>query len=325
MTRSDLLRLVLAAADDIGRVFDHAEISTWPAGSLEALCRLGLLRQAATGLHAPCPNCADGHIEPVTIRLGASDAKRFFIWCPDAMRVEVTPEMCNGWEVDRAGLAAAVSAALGITQVPKAVMPERFWRMGRTPWPPGTSQTREVVLAMRMHERDASAVAAHVGAGGRAIVLVPHQVPDGRIWPNTVPAVVPLSQVLSCDGDGLVLDVRAVVDMVGAADHLIEQAEAIALGPTGKKMVRRQVKAEIKSLLTDDAYVAAYKEHGSYRKAADALTEQTGQTIGKDKVRRAVERRGGRAEVMAKEDSASVARGVASQRCDRAKKFLERR
>lgn len=325
MTKNDLLGLILAAVDDEGRVFDHAEIATWPPGSLDEFCRRGLIRQGSGGLYAPCPNCTDGHIEPVTIRAGPGKTNRFYIWCPESMRIEVRPEMCNGWEVDPAGLAAAVAGALGLNGKPKPVVAERLWRLGRTPWPPGSNRTREIVLARRMHDNDASAIAAHVGLGGRTVVLVPHHVPDERIWTGTVPPVISLAKVTTWNDGQLTLDAMAMVDVVETADRLAESAEAIALGPTGKSMVRRQVKAEIKSLLTDDAYIAAYKKHGSYRKAADALTEQTGQKIGKDKVRRAVERHGGLAEVMPNEDSASVARTVASQGRDRARKIIERR
>lgn len=325
MTNTDLLGLILAAADDQGRVFDHAEIARWPPGALGQFCHVRLVRRGAGGLYAPCPNCTDGHIEPVTIRAGRDGTKRFYIWCPESMRVEVQPEMCNGWQVDLAGLAAVLAGALGLKGRPRPVVADRLWRLGRTPWPPGSSNTREVVFARRMQDDDAPAVAAHIGAGGRAIVLVPSHVPDTRVWSGPVPAAIPLSELTTWHDDQLVLDVVAMADAVGAADRLAASAEAIALGPTGKKMVRRQVKAEIKSLLTDDAYVAAFKQHGSYRKAAAALTEQTGQKIGKDKVRGAVERHGGRAEVLSGEDSVSVSRTVASQRRDRSKKFIERR
>jgi len=302
----DLLRLILAAADDVGRVFDFATTATWPSGAVETFKRLGVLRQAAGSLHAPC-------------------TRRFYIHCPEELRVEVRPEMCVGWEIDPDGLAKVVAMSMGLVGRPQPVVAARFWRLGRTSWPPGTRKTRPVVFVRRMGDDDASSIAAHVGPGGRAIVLVPHHVPDERIWPGSVPAVIPLTEVMTW-GDGQpVLDVMAMVDAVETADHLAEAAEAISLGSTGKKMVRRQVKAEIKSLLTDDTYVSAYKEHGSYRKAADALTEQTGQPISKDKVRRAVERRGGLAEIVPDGDSASVARTVASQRRDRAKKFIERR
>lgn len=325
MTRNNLLALVLAAADDVGRIFDHTEIQTWPAGSLEVLRRLGLLRPAAVGLHAPCPNCDDGHVEPVIVRAGTGDTKRYFISCPETLRVEVQPEMCNGWEVDRVGLAAAVAAALAMTATPKPVVPERFWRLGRTPWPPGSGQTREVVLAVRLHEPDAPTIAAHVGPGGRAIVLVPQHAPGDRLWSDPVPAVVPLAQILTLGDAGLIVDATAVVEIVRAADERAKKADAVALGPTGKKLVRRQLKAEIKSMLTDDAYVAAYKEHHSFRKAADALTKQTGQPVSKDAVRRAVERHGGIADVIPEDDSSSVARTVASQRRDRAEKIVQRR
>jgi len=325
MTSNDLLRLILISADDVGRVFDYAEIATWPPGAIDDFHRLGLIRQATNGLHAPCPNCADGHIESVTIRAGPGDTKRFYIWCPESMRVEITPEMCVGWEIDPTGLAMAIAALIGLKGKPQAVVAERFWRLGRTPWPPGSRKTRQVVLARRMGDDDASNVAAHVGPGGRTIVLVPHHEPDGRIWSGLVPAVIALSEVMTWDDGQPVLDVMALVDAVETADHLAKSPGAIALGPTGRKMVRRQVKAEIKSLLTDDAYVAAYKKHGSYRKAADALSKQTGQKIGKDRVRRAVERHGGLAEIIPDGDSVSVSRTVASQRCDRAKKFTERR
>jgi len=325
MRRNNPLDLVLAAADDVGRIFDHAEVKTWPAGSLEEMCQLGLLRSAATGLHTPCPNCDDGHVEPVAIRSGPDGKKRYFIWCPQSMRVEVAPEMCNGWEVDRAGLAAAVAAALGIKQTPRAVVPERFWQLGRTPWPPGTRQTRQVVLTCRLHDQDAQAVTAHVGPGGRTIVLVPQHAPDGRLWSDPAPAVVPLVEVLSLADAGLVIDATAVIEIVRAADDRAKKADAVTLGPRGTTMVRRQVKAEIKSLLPDDAYLAAYKEHHSYRKAAEALTEQMEKPVSKDAVRRAVKRHGGLAEVIPDDDSASVSRTVASQRRDRAKKVLERR
>ncbi len=325
MTRNDLLRLILVAADDVGRVFDHADIAAWPAGAVDEFCHRQLIRQAAGGLHAHCPNCVDGHIEPVTIRAGPDGTQRFFIWCPESMRVEVRPQMCNGWEVNRTGLAAAFAAALGLRGTPRPVVPDRLCWLGRTKWPPGSTQTREVLLAIRMRDPDAATIAAHVGSGGRAIVLVPHDAPDEQIWNHPAPAVVPLSDVLTLDASGLAVDVSAIVEMVRTADERCARADAAPLGSADKKLVRRQLKAELKRHLTDDAYLAAYKEHHSFRKAAEALTQQTGQPISKDAVRRAVERHGGRAAVVDEDDSPSVARTVASQRRDRAEKILSRR
>jgi hypothetical protein len=45
---------------------------------------------------------------------------------------------------------------------------------------------------------------------------------------------------------------------------------------------------EIESMVSNEMYVAAYRQHQSYRKAAEELSRQTGQKITKDKVARAV-------------------------------------
>lgn len=321
--KSDLFSLLLASVEDVGRVFDHAETSTWPGGELDALRGLRLIKEAAVGLHAPCPDCDGGHIEPVTIRRGKDGTPRFFIHCPESMRVEVTAEMCSGWEADLDGLAGALSAAMDLKQRPKALVPGRLWRLGRTKW---RTSTREVILAIRLRDADAAAITAHIGPGGRAIVFVPRHPPYDRIWPGHVPAVVALSRVATLGPKGIELDVGAITELVTDADAAAEARSTLPVDPEVKKqVVRRQVTAALDSQQWDDILAAAYRQHGSYRKAATELTKKTGQTISKDKVRRAVERKGGIAEVMADTDSASVSRTVASQPRDRAKKFAERR
>lgn len=322
MRPTDLFHLLLEAMDDVDRVFDHRETSCWPPGELEALKALGLVRRATGALHAPCPNCDEAHIEPVMIRQVDGGAPRYFIRCPQSMRVEVSAEMCIGWQVDGEGLARALSDAMDLQSKPKAIVPGRLWQLGRTPW---KKATREVVFATRLHDADAATVATHIGPGGRAIVFVPRNAPDDRIWSGNVPAVVALSRVATLTPQGIQLDVAAMSEVVTDADRLAEARSALPVDPEVKKqVVRRQVAAHMKSMEWDDNLVAAYKQHNSYRKAARALTEQTGKPISKDMVQRAVERQGGLAEVMSDSDSPSVARTVASQRRDRARKFSER-
>lgn len=318
MTKADVLRLLFACADDVGRAFDHSEVSVWPAGALPEFQRAGLLRATQTGLSAPCPNCAEPHIEPVVI-VGDPSVPRYFIRCPESLRVEVTPEICRGWEVNPHGLARAVEAALDLKGAPKVVVPDRLWRLGRLPW---KSKTREVLLALRMGDADAPSIAAHVGTGGRAIVLVPLRVPDDRAWPGHVPAVVALSQVASLDGDRLVIDGVALMESVAASDALAEARSVMPVDPDVKKLtIRRQVKAEIKGHLEDDVLLAAYMQHGSFRVAAMALTEQLDRPVSKDQVYRAVQRAGGAKEIADRDDSGSIARRVASQSRDRSKKI----
>ncbi|MCC6239701.1 MAG: hypothetical protein IT448_05340 [Phycisphaerales bacterium] len=321
---NDLLRMLLVAADDVGRVFDHATTTLWPMGALARLRVMGILRQSAAGLYAPCPNCSERHVEPVIVRPRADGTRRFYISCRDALRIAVAPAMCECWEIDPSGLAGATARALGLTATPQTVVTGRLWRLGRMPWPPGSSQTREVLLAVRLHDLDGSAVAAHVGPSGRAIVLVPHHVPDDRLWPGRVPPVVAMSQVTTVDGDHLVVDPMALCEVVAEADRRSSEQAGLSLDAISAKKVRRHVNEVIESKITNEALVQAYRIHGSYRKAADALNAD-GYVTDRWAVERAVKAAGGPKAVKKKDDSASVARTVASQSRDRGKKILQYR
>jgi hypothetical protein len=319
MTRAELFRLLLVAADAPGSLFDHAEVSRWPKGALDDLMRSHLVRPAQTGLTAPCPHCDDGHVETVTVVESADDTEkpRYFICCPESLKVEIDEAMCRGWAVDLDGLGAALASALAVS-TPKTVVPGRFWRLGRMQL---RDTTREVVFAVRLAEDDADALMRHVGTGGRAVVFVPHRLPDRSRWPGRAPAVISLHDVAAMVDDNVVLDPQAVIEAIDEADRLAELAGGVSLDARGKKLVRAQVKAEIKGNLTDEMLVAAYQLHGSFDKAADALSEQLETDISRDKVWRAVQRAMEAGTFEPAEDSASVGRSVASQPRDRGKKI----
>ncbi|MFO0491396.1 MAG: hypothetical protein ACK51T_03085, partial [bacterium] len=213
---------------------------------------------------AACPHCEDRHVEVVAKRACPDGRDRLWIYCPEDLRVEVTPEMCRGWQVHPQGFAAAVASAISLTATPVATVPDRLWRLGRIPW---QGKTREILLARRLQESDAASVAAHVGAGGRSVVLVPHHVPDDRIWQGRVPATISLSRIASIADGQFVLDGAALLSMVTEADEVAEQRSLLPTDPEVKKrVVRQQVKAEIKGHLQDDVLVAARKTFGSTRK-----------------------------------------------------------
>lgn len=319
MTKADLFCMLLVAADAPGALFDHAEVSRWPKGALDDMLRAQLIRPAPTGLTAPCPHCDDGHVEAVTVVEPEDDSgkPRYFIWCPESLRVEVTEEMCRGWEVNLDGFAVVLASALGVS-TPKPVIPGRFWRLGRMPW---RDTTREVVFAARLGDDDADVLMRHVGTSGRAVVFVPHRVPDPGRWPGRVPAVIPMHGVAAVADDNVVLDPEAVLEAINEADRAAELAGGVSLDARGKKLVRAQVKAEIKANLTDDILVAAYQEHNSIDKAAEALSKQMETNVSRDKVWRAVKRAEEAGLLARTADSGSVSRSVASQRRDRGKKL----
>ncbi|MBX3408228.1 MAG: hypothetical protein KF869_15865 [Phycisphaeraceae bacterium] len=318
MTRADLFRLLLVAADAPGSLFDHAEVSRWPKGALDDLLRSHLVRPAQTGLTAPCPHCDDGHVETVTVVQSLDDTEkpRYFICCPESLKVEIDEAMCRGWAVDLDGLGAALASALAVS-TPKPVVPGRFWRLGRMQL---RDTTREVVFAVRLAEDDADALMRHVGTGGRAVVFVPHRLPDRSRWPGRAPAVISLHDVAALVDDNVVLDPQAVIEAIDIADKRAEARGEVPEEKLTAKRLERGVRKVIENMVSDDALVQAYVTHGSYRKAADALVRE-GQITDRWAVERAVKAKGGPKAVRRETDSGSVSRAVASQSRDRAKKF----
>ena len=320
MTRNDLLRMLLTAAEDVDRSFDRTAAATWPPGSLDELQSLGILRRSSGGMHATCPNCDEGHVEPVTMV-----GERYYISCPEALLVELEPEMCERWEIDPAGLAAAVANALGLKGRPKEGMADRFWRLGRVPWPPGPERSRSVVLVFRLGSPDASELIRRVPMDGRTIVLVPHQVPDEHVWPGKRPPVIPLSDVLSWT-DSVDLDAETVLDLVQVADDTPYMASGLEITNSDLQlMVRRQIKADKQTELSDEGILQALKIHGGNARAAAKWLNEQGYSIHHSTVSRKLNKLREAHDIDRSEDSPSVARGVASQRSDRQKKFLERR
>ncbi len=101
------------------------------------------------------------------------------------------------------------------------------------------------------------------------------------------------------------------------------QADPSKSAKTDKELerkIRQHIKADKMTHLSDEWYLCAYRQEGSYRKAAAFLSKQVSRKVSKDKVARAVRRFGGPAAALQLEDSESVKRTVASQSRDRLKK-----
>jgi hypothetical protein len=138
------------------------------------------------------------------------------------------------------------------------------------------------------------------------------------------PPIVPLSELITLAADGLSLDRAELFARITAAEEVNNRPIILPLSSQEKKqLIRRQLKEELHSLLDDEVLVAAYREHGSYRKAAAALTAQCNVPITKDQVYWAVQRCGGIRAVSRLEDSFSVRRTVASQGRDKKKIFTK--
>lgn len=295
MTLDELLQLLLIAADDSGRAFRHRDLAEWPEDGLEVFSQLGILRRGSGGLMAECDNCTEPHLERVIMH--DDDPSRMFISCPDAMRVEVTPEMCQCWEVDPGGLADQLNRVLGLSGKAKEVIPSRLWRLGRVLH---DGKTREVLLAMGLHLQDAGSIALQVGPKGRSIVLVPSIVPDDRIWPDVVPAVIALDQISSVEDGQFIINGHVFMDMIAEADECKDRQSILPVDPAIKKEVAgRMVTRAIEVREMDKLCIQARMSSSSYDKAAEILTNQLGRQVTRDRVYRAFKRDGGYETVMA--------------------------
>lgn len=282
---------------------------------------IGFLVPAASASHIVCPECYDDHVVEVS-RVRQRGKTRFFITCHEAGLCEVSGDLLRQWSIDCDAVAKSLKKALAPAGRNMVLLPGRVWRLGTTTW----KQTkRDIVFARGLIWPDAAEAVRAIAKTTRPIVLVPNEFPEQYLWNRRIPPVVALSHMSRLCDSGLEIDRDHILASVTEQEASpLETGDEVITTKKQKLMVRQQVKAEIESMLTDDALVAAYLMHGSYRKAADELSKQTGQHISKDKVSRAVHRNGGPKAVRSETNSNSVHRTVASQRRDGKKKIQNR-
>lgn len=173
---------------------------------------------------------------------------------------------------------------------------------------------RDILFARGLRRNDALQFRRAITAAHRPVVFVGSEVPDAEFWQGRVPPLIRLREVARLVDGKIEIDVTQVIGMVRAADDSGDDAP-VTLKQL-KAIVRQQVKAEGKTALNDDLFVSAYKQEGSYRKAAHFLSQKSGETVSKDRIEDAVKRAGGCKAVTLGEDSESVVRTVSSRRRD---------
>jgi hypothetical protein len=310
----DPLEWLWPLADAPEPVVASHHVAGWPGGVLDRLTELGLLVEYELAARVLCPECRD-HYEEVLACEGPGRATYSFIACPELRRVRVPRDARRQWAVNFAGLTSSLAAVMKLTGKVAELAPARVWRLGRTTW---HGESRDVVLARGLTWCDAASVRAAITRARKPVVFVPHAKPDADFWSGRVPPLLALDQIATDTPGGIEIDPMEILTAMRDAEA--QQSGDGAVPVTAEQLtllIRRQIKAEHKSELTDDVYLAAYRQHGSMRKAAEFLSAETGTTISKDQVQRAVARAGGAAEVVNAEDSDSVVRPVASRSRDR--------
>jgi len=316
---TDALNIVWELLDSPNPLLTHTEVMGWPPAAVAELTRIGLLREAASDDHAVCPNCPDRHVEEVLCRVGPDGVTHYYIPCPENLRVEIAADDLRRWMIDvdavARGLANAVTPGGRCTKR----VPSRLWRLGTVPW---QGVNREVFLARGLDWTDGTTILRQISGNGRAIVFVAGPAPPAHIWPELPPTVVSLPSVVRLQAGAITVALADVCALVQDADAANQARRPVALSPKQQKREFQKAAGDVlRSKLGDDPFVQAYDAHGSYRKAAAALSKQFGFPVSKDKVRTAVKRRGGVGAVRRDADSESVRRTFASQGRDRRRKF----
>ncbi|MFO0911491.1 MAG: hypothetical protein U0795_00920 [Pirellulales bacterium] len=313
----DPLKLWWSLVDASDPSISALELAAWPEELREWLFGAGLLVPAATASRVRCPECLD-HIEDVVVRDYPDGTTRYYIACPEHLRVELTATQLQRWTVNVGELAHLLAAALALSGRPRELVPARIWRLGRTVW---QGNVRDVLWALRLPLEPSTQVRSTIVQSRRPVVLVPYRLPPPDFWTG-VPPLIALAEIADLQQGQLVIDplaVAACLDATGTpATSDVVTPDELAV------MIRRQVTAVHKSELSDQVFLSAYLQFHSLRKAAEYLTEQLGRGVSKDQVRRAVDRAGGAAALMRTEDSSSVVRGVASHSCDSARKIRDK-
>ena len=241
------------------------------------------LRQTSNSELITCPECGEHEEEPVVFA-GRNGDVRMFIACPEFGRVQVYVDDLQLWRFDFQRIAQTVAESLNLTDAVTLAIPDRLWRLGRTQW---RQQLREVWLCRQIESLESAQVRRHMQSSLRPILLCCDNQPE-RVDHQWCPALASLSQLSHWHGGQLAADHRRLMETVVAQDELLNQLRSTQPRLPAPRTIRRHVKAEIESMVSNEMYVAAYRQHQSYRKAAEELSRQTGQKITKDKVARAV-------------------------------------
>ena len=309
------LRILWLMLDSYNGGFRDQSFQDWIPDDALGILKQSWLRETANAEYVVCPECQDHEEQPILLEYPDGDA-RWFIPCPEYCRVELEYEQRRQWRMDFDAVAASIAETLALSGMVSVEIPQRLWRLGRAPW---QQKSREVWLLRDWKSFTDAELRSAMKPAGRAIVLTYGRVPPESIWPGRAPAFVALSQMSQWCDNRLSFDVRQLFECVTDQDDMVSEAPVVPRQRVPARAIRRQVKEEIASMLTDEALVAAYLQYGSVRLAAESLSEQTKTEISKDKVHRALKRSGIEVKAPSRHNSESVRRTVASQRCDNRK------
>jgi len=313
----DPLEYLLPIIESQQMTIGNDEVSRWPDGVLQTLTALGILVPAEEASSIRCPECGE-HWEEIIARDGPGGSAQFFIRCPEVLRIEVTQQHRRQWRPNLSAMVHLLASSLDLAGKPQELMTGRLWRLGRMTW---NGESRDVLFVRGLQWPDGDQPRAQVVRQRKPILISSTYSMLSEFW-RTLPPQLVLRDI-AWFTDRLELDVEEVAACIlQATENSSNAPDVLIKGNDLTLEIRRQIKAENQSALTDDICVMAYRQELSYRAAADFLSRKTKTKVSKDRVKRAVDRQGGVDALANAEDSNSVVRGVASHHRDRQGKKL---
>ena len=231
---------------------------------------------------------------------------QYYVPCEEVLRAPVSPESLTQWTVHLDGFARVLASLLALKGKCKELVPNSLWRLGRTRW---QGASRDVMFARCLHWDATGKVRSEIVSGHKPIVFVPFCLPPDGYWRRKMLPVILLSDFVTMNDNGIEIDELAIWAVIND----FKTATSLRCTKTLSEqdlnlMIRRQIKAEKYTELTDAIYIEAYRQCGSLRKAADYLSKRVGKYISKDVVHTAINRSGGFEAARRNENSNSFSR-----------------
>lgn len=242
------------------------------------------LRPQFAGSLAICPDC-NLAAEDCTVIEAPSGRTMVVATCRECGCRELPAEESAAAVFDFEQIAAFLNSTLKLRGMQETRVAGHLWWLGATPW---QGKLRDVWLVRGFAGIPESTWKQSMQDSVRPIVLamagIPVCPPESTWWPS----VARLSQVSQWQDGKLEIQLSQLTGIVKHQDDWLSARKASRQKTPHNKTIRRHVRAEINGMISNEMYVAAYRQHQSYRKAAEELSRQTGQKISKDKVARAV-------------------------------------
>jgi hypothetical protein len=206
---TDLMKLIWPLLDAVEPVFTPFLTARWPNGALERFIELGIVSQMHDADCVVCPYCWD-HQEEVIALEGPPGKIRFWIPCPDSLRVEIPPDQLRQWKLNFGAVARQLATSLQLVGEPMQLGSDHLWRLGR-----GTFEgyLHDVLFARRTDDNGAELLAA-CSTALRPIVLFAWDVPRHSWWQDRKIPAESLRQIATCTDQGIAADRTQLASLV---------------------------------------------------------------------------------------------------------------